>query len=80
MQEVKRIIISRTDSIGDVVLSLPMARYIKQHIPDAYIGFLGKAYTRAVIEACPDVDAFMDMEDFMVNGLMPDGKGGFHGA
>lgn len=59
------IIISRTDSIGDVVLTLPVATVLKNHFPDIKIAFMGKAYTRPVIEACTSVDVFIDVEDFM---------------
>ena len=54
-----RIIISRTDSIGDVVLTLPMAGILKQSIPGCTIIFLGRDYTRPVIEACEYVDEFV---------------------
>lgn len=59
------IIISRTDSIGDVMLTLPMAAAFRQALPGVRISFLGKSYTRPVIEACADVDAFIDVEDFL---------------
>jgi ADP-heptose:LPS heptosyltransferase len=60
---VKRIIISRTDSLGDVILTLPMAGILKQEIPGCYIIFLGKAYTRPPIEACKFVDEFVDWDE-----------------
>ncbi|MEJ7678974.1 MAG: glycosyltransferase family 9 protein [Segetibacter sp.] len=59
------IIISRTDSIGDVVLTLPVATVLKKYFPEIKIGFMGKAYTRPVIEACKNVDEFIDVDDFM---------------
>lgn len=59
------ILISRTDSIGDVVLTLPVAGVLKKNFPNVKIGFLGKSYTRAVIEACQYVDAFIDLADFL---------------
>lgn len=59
------IIISRTDSIGDVVLTLPVATVLKEYYPEMKIGFMGKAYTRPVIEACKNVDAFVDADDFL---------------
>jgi heptosyltransferase-3 len=59
------IIISRTDSIGDVVLTLPMAAVLKQYFPSAKIGFIGRAYTRPVILACKYIDEFIDREDFL---------------
>ena len=65
MQQLRSIIISRTDSIGDVVLTLPVAKALKENYPEAEICFLGKSYTRPVIEACRYVDCFIDPEDFM---------------
>ncbi len=59
------ILISRTDSIGDVLLTLPVAAVLKKRFPGIRIGFLGKAYTRPVIEACTYVDAFIDVEEFL---------------
>ena len=58
----KRIIISRTDSIGDVVLTLPMAGVIKKHLPDSEILFLGRGYTQPVIEASQFVDEFINWD------------------
>jgi ADP-heptose:LPS heptosyltransferase len=60
---VKRIIISRTDNLGDVILTLPMAGILKQEMPGCYIIFLGKGYTRPLIEACEFVDQFVDVEN-----------------
>lgn len=59
------IIISRTDSIGDVVLTLPIATVLKKQFPQMKIAYMGKAYTRPVIEACSSVDLFIDVDDFM---------------
>ena len=71
------IIISRTDSIGDVVLTLPVAAVLKKHFPGITVGFMGKAYTKAVIDACRYVDAFIDVNDFInqpvsINGQPPE--------
>lgn len=71
------IIISRTDSIGDVVLTLPVAAVLKETFPGIKIGFLGKCYTRPVIEACKNIDEFIDINDFLkktatVSGEKPD--------
>ena len=59
------ILISRTDSIGDVILTLPVAAMLKNYFPDTKIGFMGKEYTKPVIEACQNVDAFIDVNDFL---------------
>lgn len=62
--EGKRIIISRTDSIGDVMLTLPVCWWIKQQAPTAKVIFLGKGYTRSVVESFQDVDQFEDWDDY----------------
>lgn len=58
-----RILISRTDNIGDVVLTLPMAGAIKQKYPNAKILFLGKKYTKAVVECSENIDEFYDWDE-----------------
>ena len=71
----KYIAISRTDSIGDVVLTLPMAKVLKDNFPDTKIGFIGRSYTKAVIDACKYVDNFIDVNDFLNDSItseMPD--------
>jgi len=63
-KSIKKIIISRTDSIGDVVLTLPLAGILKNKFPGVEILFLGRAYTRAVIQCCKYVDRFIDWDEF----------------
>ncbi len=59
----QHILLSRTDSIGDVVLTLPMAGVLRKTFPQLKISFLGQAYTRAVVERCAHIDAFYDWND-----------------
>ena len=54
------VLLCRTDAIGDVVLALPMAGAIKRLLPGATVSFLGRGYTRPVIEACEHVDHCLD--------------------
>jgi len=63
------VIISRTDSIGDVVLSLPLATVLKQTFPNMIIGFMGTKYTKSIIETCSAVDFFIDVEDFLTKNI-----------
>ena len=56
-------IISRTDKIGDVVLTLPMAGILKSHFPNCHIIFLGQKYTKNVISLSQSVDEFWDWEE-----------------
>ena len=65
MQNNPVIIISRTDSIGDVVLTLPMAGIIKQFIPQSKIIFLGRNYTKDVIALSEHVDEFVSYDNVL---------------
>ena len=55
-----RIIISRTDSIGDVMLTLPMCVWLKNNIPNATLIYLGSGYTQAIVACFSVVDEFID--------------------
>ena len=59
----KGILISRTDAIGDVVLTLPLCGLLKEKFPKAKLIFLGRTYTKAVVEVCEHVDFFWDWEE-----------------
>lgn len=61
----KRILISRTDSIGDVALTLPMCQALKIKYPDAEIIFIGKNYTRPVVSCFEAIDAFWDIDELL---------------
>lgn len=65
MKVPQKIIISRTDSIGDVVLTLPMAGIIRKLYPAAEIIFLGSEYTRDIVGNCKHIDRFEAIEDFI---------------
>ena len=60
----KTIIISRTDAIGDVVLTLPLAGILKSNFPDCRILFFGKTYTEPVIKLSTYVDSFLNYDEF----------------
>ncbi|KJV07536.1 glycosyltransferase family 9 protein [Methylocucumis oryzae] len=70
MQIPKNVIISRTDSIGDMVLTLPMAAVLKSHFPELIIGVMGNEYTRPVVQACSFVDVFIDKNDFLTKKIL----------
>lgn len=59
-----KVIISRTDAIGDVVLTLPSAGVLKELHPDCRICFLGRSYTREVVQACEHVDEFLNWDEW----------------
>lgn len=55
----KHIIISRVDSLGDVVLTLPMAGVLKALFPGCSLTFLGSSYTEALVGLSKHIDAFI---------------------
>jgi heptosyltransferase-3 len=65
----KRILISRTDSIGDVILTLPLCSALKKAFPQAKILFLAAAYTVPIVEQCEDVDHIYDWSSVKDCGL-----------
>jgi len=68
---VKRILIVRTDRVGDVVLTLPMLPVLRSCYPKAHIAMLLRKYTGEIIVGNPYVNDLLwyDNED----GLVPFG-------
>lgn len=58
-----KILISRTDSIGDVILTLPICDWIKEHFPNSEIYFLARNYTKAIVESYSQIDHFMAWDE-----------------
>jgi ADP-heptose:LPS heptosyltransferase len=50
------ILICRTDNIGDVVLTLPLAGYLKTQFPDARIDVVCRSYAAPIVRHCRFVD------------------------
>jgi len=60
----KTVVISRTDSIGDVILTLPMCAWIKEQFPTAKIVFFSKSYTREVLRCYPYIDEVVCFDEW----------------
>ncbi len=58
-----RILLSRVDNIGDVILTLPMAAVLKKHYPDCKVVVMARDYVRAVVAAYPYVDEFLSWSE-----------------
>lgn len=65
MQDNPVIIISRTDSIGDVILSLPMAGILKKEFQNAKLIFLGRNYTKDIIALSEHIDEFISYDEIL---------------
>jgi heptosyltransferase-2 len=57
------ILIVRTDRIGDVVLSLPMAELVKKKYPDCRVAYFIRNYTRPLIDGNPFIDEVVIAEE-----------------
>ena len=67
--EMKHIIVSRPDSIGDVMLTLPVCGRLKELNPQLSITFLCKKYTAPVVQQCRNVDAVVTTDELTVAQL-----------
>ena len=64
MKEIKRIIISRTDKIGDLVLSIPSFFMIKKMYPYAEIIVLVRKYNYEIVKNLPYIDRVVKIDDY----------------
>lgn len=62
MISLNRILIVRTDSIGDLLLTTPLIHEINSAIKDAHIGVLAGTYALPVLENNPDVKEAFGLE------------------
>jgi heptosyltransferase-3 len=65
----KNLLIVRTDRIGDVILSLPIAEIIKKHFPECRITFLVRDYTKEILNDHPFIDDVIILKE--LNGKIP---------
>ena len=56
------VLICRTDNIGDVILTLPLAGFLKQRYPGICISFLCRAYAAPVARNCRFIDHVITLE------------------
>jgi heptosyltransferase-3 len=64
-------LVSRTDAIGDVVLTLPVCGMLKRLFPGCRVVLIGRGYTAAVATACPWVDDFLELDKRVELGELP---------
>ena len=53
MKEPKKILLVRTDRLGDVILSTPAIKNLRLAFPEAHIAFMCRPYTRGALEGNP---------------------------
>ena len=58
----RHVLICRTDNLGDVVLTLPLAGYLRQLFPALKIGFLCRRYAAAMVAQSAAIDYVVERE------------------
>ena len=54
--EIGKLMISRTDELGDVILTLPLARAVKERRPDIELAFLVRPYISHLVDRIEEID------------------------
>ncbi len=63
MNPLRRILLSRTDRLGDVILSTPVATALKRRFPELEVFFLARRYTAGILEMHPHVDGIICLDE-----------------
>ena len=63
MSHPRRILVVRTDRLGDVILTLPMLALLRARYPDAWLGMLLSRYTGEIVRNHPAVNVFLWNDD-----------------
>lgn len=64
------VLVSRTDKIGDVILTLPLITELKRLIPNSKISFLISKKLENLIDGYKDVDKVFFVEDINLNNIL----------
>jgi ADP-heptose:LPS heptosyltransferase len=65
----KRIVLVRTDRIGDLILSTPAIATVRASFPDAHVTMVCSSYNRVVMERNTDADELLDLPSGMKPAL-----------
>jgi len=63
-KNIKKIIVSRTDKLGDVILTLPLISHLKKLFPDSIIDFLIKKQNAGIVYGYPGINSVIIYDDF----------------
>lgn len=67
-EDLRRILIARTDGLGDVIVTLPIAVALKRLLPRAQVAFLVTPYTAPIVKRIAEVDEVLTISQ-MRRGL-----------
>src|SRR3954469_11641226 len=60
-EDLERILVSRTDGLGDVIVTLPIAVALKERLPGAEVAFLVTPYTAPIVRRIAEVDQVLTL-------------------
>jgi len=58
----QKILLARTDRLGDVILSTPVATALKKKWADVHVTFLARRYTAEILRCHPHVDEIIELD------------------
>jgi len=64
----QKILLVRTDRLGDVILSTPVATALKKKWADVHVAFLARRYTAEVLRCHPHVDEIIELDGAEIAG------------
>ncbi len=72
----KNVAIVRTDKLGDMILTLPMVKAIKETFPEKQLTLIASSYTRPLLLNCEYINRTFFCEDFKngINGIFRNEK------
>lgn len=68
--KIKRILVSRTDKIGDLVLSIPSFYMLRKMYPHTKIGVLVRNYNYDIVKNLPYLDEVIKIDDYSEEDLL----------
>lgn len=72
MKSPERILVTRTDRIGDVVLSIPVIINLRKQFPQSYIAAIVRPYTRELLEGVSFLDEVIVYDKYNTHrGILP---------
>jgi lipopolysaccharide heptosyltransferase II len=66
--KLQKILLVRTDRLGDVILSTPVATALKKNAANAHVTFLARQYTAEVLRCHPHVDDIIEIDGPEIHG------------
>jgi len=67
-EDLRRILVTRTDGLGDVIVTLPIAVALKRRLPDVEVAFLVRPYTAPIVRRVAEIDQVLTISE-MRRGL-----------